>query len=123
MATKTITSLLDDLDGDDADETVSFSLDGSNYEIDLNGKNASELRAFLDRYIEAGRKLRRGAPSNVRPARPMTPPVKEPGSGLAKDDREAIQEFARTHDLPVPADRGRIAASVMAAWEAAGSPR
>jgi hypothetical protein len=36
--------LEDDYDGGSADETVSFALDGAEYEIDLSSKNASGLR-------------------------------------------------------------------------------
>jgi hypothetical protein len=44
MAQETIVRLLDDIDGKPADETVSFSLDGITYEIDLRAKNADKLR-------------------------------------------------------------------------------
>lgn len=44
MAQKVQVILLDDLDGGDAAETVSFALDGASYEIDLSAKNASKLR-------------------------------------------------------------------------------
>ena len=47
MAKTTIVQLTDDLDGSEADKTVSFSLDGVSYEIDLSQKNASALeKAF-----------------------------------------------------------------------------
>ena len=36
-------------------ETVTFSLDGKSYEIDLTAKNANLLRKVLQPYIEAGR--------------------------------------------------------------------
>jgi len=35
MAQKTIVILTDDIDGGDANRTVTFSLDGTSYEIDL----------------------------------------------------------------------------------------
>ena len=43
MAQKVQVILMDDIDGSDADETLSFSLDGVNYEIDLSDKNAGKL--------------------------------------------------------------------------------
>jgi len=43
-----------------ADETVSFALDGTNYEIDLSDKNAKELRDAFSRYVSAARKVGRG---------------------------------------------------------------
>ena len=47
MAQKINVILVDDLDGSDAVETVSFGLDGSQYEIDLSKKNAEVLRKAL----------------------------------------------------------------------------
>ena len=40
MAQKVFVSLVDDIDGSEADETVEFGLDGVNYEIDLSAENA-----------------------------------------------------------------------------------
>ncbi|MFE5567646.1 histone-like nucleoid-structuring protein Lsr2 [Amycolatopsis japonica] len=37
-------------------ETVSFSLDDIDYEIDLPGEHAMILRQILERYIRAGRR-------------------------------------------------------------------
>ena len=39
--------LVDDLDGEAADETVEFGIDGRNYEIDLSKENAGRLRDAL----------------------------------------------------------------------------
>src|SRR6266699_2690333 len=52
MATKVTVELEDDLDGGPAAETVRFEIDGSQYEMDLNKKNArtraaSPVRAYL----------------------------------------------------------------------------
>ena len=55
MAKRTVHMLIDDLDGGDADETISFGVDGVLYEIDLSKKNATKLRNTLARYIEAYR--------------------------------------------------------------------
>jgi len=49
MAQKVEVTLVDDLDGGKADETISFSLDGTQYVIDLSGKNATRLRESLAR--------------------------------------------------------------------------
>ena len=42
MAQRVHIVLEDDVDGSKADETVSFGLDGSSYEIDLSAKNAEK---------------------------------------------------------------------------------
>lgn len=57
MAQKTQVILIDDLDGSPADETVSFGIDGTSYEIDLSGFHASLLREALLPYIFAARRL------------------------------------------------------------------
>src|SRR4051795_11988218 len=60
MARKVQVILSDDLDENvSADETVSFALDGTNYEIDLSDKNATEMRDAFSRYVQAARKVGR----------------------------------------------------------------
>jgi len=49
MAQKVQTLFIDDLDGSEADGTVRFGLDGTEYEIDLNARHARELRDALAR--------------------------------------------------------------------------
>jgi hypothetical protein len=44
MAQKIQTVFIDDLDGSDADGTIRFGLDGTEYEIDLNAGHASTAR-------------------------------------------------------------------------------
>src|SRR5690242_17814167 len=58
MAQKVQTLFVDDLDGSEAEGTVRFGLDGTDYEIDLNTKNARQLRDALARYMAAGRRVR-----------------------------------------------------------------
>jgi hypothetical protein len=66
MAIKTEVVLVDDLTGEPADTTVTFSLDKTEYEIDLSNDNAAELRERLARYVNAARK----AAGGPRPAVP-----------------------------------------------------
>ena len=63
MAQKVQTLFVDDLDGSEAEGTVRFGLDGTEYEIDLN---AQQLRDALARYVAAGRRVRA---STRQPAR------------------------------------------------------
>ncbi len=69
MAQKIQVLLLDDLDGSEAEGTVRFALDGTEYEIDLNAEHAQALRDALARYVRAARRAggRRPAPSQGRP--------------------------------------------------------
>lgn len=61
MAQRTITTLVDDLDGTDLEretgETIRFGVDGRTYEIDLSDGNAQALRETLQPYTEAGRQI------------------------------------------------------------------
>ncbi|MGY1639647.1 Lsr2 family protein [Geodermatophilus sp. SYSU D00703] len=115
MARKVQVILSDDLDEDlPADETVSFSLDGTNYEIDLSEKNAEEMRNAFSRYVQAARKVGRGSGRASGGGRSRA-------TGGGRMDREqagAIREWARKNGHQV-SDRGRIPASVVEAYEAA----
>ena len=70
MAQKVQVLLVDDLDGGEASETVSFALDGNNYEIDLSGKNATELRDSFAKYVGGGPQ---GRPLDELVRRPVRP--------------------------------------------------
>lgn len=116
MARQIITKLVDDLTGEQADETVSFALDGSSYNIDLSGKNALEFRKALAPYIEAGQRIGRVASSSG--------PNRLPGSrkslGLGSSAREestAIRTWAAENNLVV-AERGRIPQHIVDAYNA-----
>lgn len=56
MARKTVVEWVDDIDGTAASETVTFTIDGSRYEIDLSEKNATKLRDVMRRWIDASRR-------------------------------------------------------------------
>lgn len=105
MAQKVNIILIDDLDDSEAAETVRFGLDGSNYEIDLNEKNAKKLRDALAPYVAAGRKV-----------------TAKRGRGASKvastHTAREIRDWARSNGYDVP-DRGRIPANVREAFEAA----
>jgi hypothetical protein len=64
MAQKTIVSLIDDISGGPADETVSFGVDGQDYVIDLAADSAEKLRAVIGRYAGVARVVK------LTPARP-----------------------------------------------------
>jgi hypothetical protein len=109
MAQKHIVQLIDDLDGVEAQETVSFSLDGTRYEIDLSEGNATRLRESLAVYIaNARRATRYGGATNG-------------GRRTHRADREqtaAIREWARTNGHRI-GDKGRIPSSVLDAYHSA----
>jgi Lsr2 len=113
MARKVQVILSDDLDENlPADETVSFSLDGTNYEIDLAEKNATELRDAFARYIGAARKVGRATRASGGGRARGT------GGRMDREQAGAIRDWARKNGHNV-SDRGRIPGSVVDAYEAA----
>ena len=116
MAREVIEKLTDDLDGGEADETVSFTLDGASYEIDLSKKNAAALRKSLDRYIKAAR--RQGGTRST----PRRQATKSAGKGTnpKRDfDLAQLREWAGANGVAVPS-RGRIPQAVVDEYKAAG---
>src|SRR4051812_50119181 len=57
MAQKVQVILVDDVDGGEASETVSFSLDGVSYEIDVSESNAGALRDALAPWVGHARRV------------------------------------------------------------------
>ncbi|WP_232549148.1 histone-like nucleoid-structuring protein Lsr2 [Propioniciclava soli] len=113
MAQRVHISLTDDLLGDDtvADETLTFGLDNTTYEIDLSSENASQLRDALAPYIAAARKsgsARKAASGGGRRS------GRSGGSASAND----IRVWARSQGMEV-SDRGRVRDDVRQAYEAA----
>jgi hypothetical protein len=108
MAQRTQVLLIDDIDGSDADETVTFGLDGGAYEIDLSSENARQLRDALADYVAHGRRA-----AAARAAAGRRRPVHR-----SSNDTSDVRTWARSHGYEV-SDRGRIASDVMAAYEAA----
>jgi hypothetical protein len=112
VAKKVITTLVDDIDGTEIvgenGETVSFSLDGISYEIDLTTTNAIALRNALVTYVNVARQVK----NRATPSRPRVKSDTH-GSELA-----TIRQWAQLNGYPAAA-RGRIPASTIAAFEIA----
>ena len=80
MAQRVQIILEDDYDGGTADETVSFALDGAEYEIDLSAKNAAGLRDALAPWL-ASRTQDRWTQKAGQPSRPVRPAPATSGPG------------------------------------------
>ena len=102
-------TLVDDLDGSKAAETVVFSLDGASYEIDLNKRNAATLRKALTEFVENGRRVKQGSPLDKR----VQQRARRSGVNSA-----AIREWAAAQGIAV-SERGRVSADVVSRYEAA----
>jgi hypothetical protein len=105
VAQRTQILYVDDIDGSEAEGTVRFGLDGTDYEIDLNKKHADQLAKAIRPYIDAARKVS----SSRRPGR---------GSRPARHNQSAVRAWARGQGLKI-SDRGRIPADVLAKYESA----
>jgi hypothetical protein len=111
MAKKVVTTieLTDDVDGGKADQTLTFTWNGVDYEIDLSKKNAAALHRAMKPYVDAARRVPRAGTRKARTGR---------GSRGQARDLSAIREWARANGYAV-SDRGRIPKSAMEAFDAA----
>jgi nucleoid-associated protein Lsr2 len=111
MAQQVTVTLVDDLDGSEAEETVEFGLDGAFYEIDLSEDNAERLRESLAEYVEharrAGGRKRTGRVAGRAPR----------SASADREQNQAIREWARKQGMNV-SERGRIPKEVTDAYNA-----
>jgi hypothetical protein len=112
VARQVIETLIDDIDGKAADETVRFGIDGVDYSIDLSGRNAGKLRTLLSAYQEAGTRIGRSAAST--PGRRGSVGERRAGG---RDENKAIREWAAKQGKEL-SDRGRIPAAVVEEYHA-----
>ncbi|MPV48437.1 MULTISPECIES: Lsr2 family protein [unclassified Pseudactinotalea] len=106
MAQKVRVYLIDDIDGSDASETVSFSVDGVSYEIDVNDKHAQELRNSFSTWVSHARRATGGARRGGRRA----------AAPRSASDAAAVRAWARENGYEV-SDRGRVSAEIREAYE------
>ena len=109
MAQRTLVQWVDDLDGDQAVETVAFGLDGVDYELDLSAANAAALRETLADYrAHARRRPRSGSRSGTRGGRSGRGARRAPGpTSPGREQSRAVREWARRNGYTI-GDRGRI---------------
>ncbi|MBW0106524.1 Lsr2 family protein [Pseudonocardia sp. KRD291] len=110
MAKHTTVTLVDDLDGGEADEQVQFSVDGRSYEIDLSSKNAEKLRESLAPYVSAAR---RGGGRSA-----STSASSNGSSASERAVNRAVREWAVAQGMKI-SERGRIPSSVLEAYHSA----
>jgi hypothetical protein len=108
MASKTTVELLDDLNGKPAAETISFGIDGTEFEIDLTEKNAKALRKALEPFAGSGRRVSgRLTRANARPV-------------VIGVDNQAVRAWAASNGIEL-STRGRIPSDVIEQYRAAGN--
>ncbi|MGU3436208.1 histone-like nucleoid-structuring protein Lsr2 [Actinomycetes bacterium M1A6_2h] len=117
MAKQVYVELVDDIDGSPIKmgrgETISFAVDGNEFEIDLGAKNAKEFRKQLEYWTEhatrvGGKTRKASAPSGA------------PKSGPGRDrlQTKAIRDWANQNGFTV-SERGRIPREVEEAYNSA----
>jgi len=107
MASKTI--VVDDLDGSEGAQTIQFSIQGSEYEVDLTDSNVARLHEALEPYVKVARKV--GVGGRIRRA---------VGTDKSSVDLKALRAWAASNDIDVP-KRGRIPQSIVDKFHAAGN--
>ncbi|MGO8882137.1 MAG: histone-like nucleoid-structuring protein Lsr2 [Streptosporangiaceae bacterium] len=110
MAQRTVVTVVCDLphDGEvEGKETVSFSIDGTAFEIDLCTAHAKELHDKVGAYADHARRAS-GAGGRRRKAR----------TGPGRERSSEIRAWARDRGHKV-SERGRIPASIIREYEAA----
>lgn len=100
------TQLIDDLDHTAPAETITFSLEGTHYEVDLAPHNRDALRELLDQFIVVARRR----PGGHRRRATLT------GTTSRAQRARAIREWARTNGYDI-ADQGRIPNAVVEAYD------
>ncbi|MGI8702633.1 MAG: histone-like nucleoid-structuring protein Lsr2 [Nocardioidaceae bacterium] len=111
MAKRVQVTLEDDLDGGGADETVTFGIDGTSYEIDLTAEHAAGLRDAFAPYVGAARRSSATASRSGRSAGRS----RQTSTGPELAD---VRQWARLSGYEI-SDRGRIPGNVREAYDAA----
>ena len=119
MSTTYVTTITDDITGEEGAQTVQFNLDGVEYTIDLTEANHTRLRAALAPFIHNATRtvdgrIRRGwaGTSSKTGKRVMT--GRSDPAYIAR-----VKTWAATNNIHVPA-RGRIPSVVLDAYKAQG---
>ena len=127
MATKTITTKVDDIDGTPAAASFTFTWQGYKYHIDLSDAHAAEMKADFDKWTAAARRDRGGArqPRAGRPAaqEPEAPaevakPAAKKAAKKTGPSAADIRAWATENGIAI-ATRGRIAPAVLEQYIAA----
>jgi hypothetical protein len=104
LAQQLVTRLVDDLDGSEAVTTMSFSLDGRTFEIDLSAEHLAEFRAALEPFVAAARRVSGGS-GLQRPAGVEPPVARERVAVVAPPPTEQQAPVQDAAAAPAPTSR------------------
>ncbi|MGW4337240.1 histone-like nucleoid-structuring protein Lsr2 [Rhodococcus koreensis] len=121
MARQIVVEHVDDIDGtsiaEGKGETIAFSVNGIDYQIDLSAKNAKEFHNKLDHYIDhatkVGGRMSRSAGTLTSGGGPKQKPVRRD-----RDQVRAVREWAQKQGYDI-GGRGRIPIEITEAYDAA----
>jgi hypothetical protein len=105
VAQRTQVLYVDDIDGSEAEGTVRFGFDGTDYEIDLNKEHADQLAQAIGPFMAAARKV-------TSPRRAVR------GARAGRQNLSEVRAWARDQGIKI-SERGRIPAEVLAKYNAA----
>jgi hypothetical protein len=106
--------LTDDLDGSEATQTLTYTIDGQEYEIDLSDENVQRFHEALEPFVSKSRQVERRA----EPARRGRGDSRRRGGGSGRDDIPQIRAWAESQRMDVSA-RGRVKKEIMNAYDEA----
>ena len=125
MATKTIVTKIDDIDGSPAVQSFTFTWQGVRYDIDLSKANAAALKADFDKWISSARRHRfggrqAGQPTKAQIAEAAAAAAAKPGAKpAAKPATKAAAKPAAKAATKAPAKPAPKTATKTAAKPAA----
>lgn len=108
MAQHVSVLLIDDINGEEAERTVQFGLDGRDYEIDLTKAHAEELEQSLAKFIEKARRV------SASPTRSRGTARRSTSTG---PDPARVRKWAAMNGIEVN-ERGRIPKDIIERYEA-----
>jgi hypothetical protein len=111
MAQKVV--LIDDLDGSEGEETLTYTVDGQEYEIDLSTKNAERFRQALAPFMEKSRPVE-APPPVITPTRRST---RRSTAASGRADLAQVRAWAEAKGIEI-APRGRIKQEVYDQYDA-----
>ena len=116
MAQRVQVELVDDLNGEVADETVRFGVDGTEYEIDLTTENAEKLRSTLSEYVDKARKAKTGRRGQGGQGGQNTSSAS--ASKSKREETQKIRQWAKDNGHN-PSPRGRLTQTIVDAYNEA----
>lgn len=125
MSVLHIKKLIDDIDGTDAEATISFTWDGVPMVIDLNAANAKKFKADMRPWVDAARREGKNPPKkkshNATPVNIDSEQEEAIRKWAEGRDQNELRQLARSTGIQV-ADRGRLPLATLAAAFNADNP-